>query len=77
MSWRTKSDNSNNTAVRVITSIVIKAVGDKLTLRLTYADGSFNDVDAARVPRFDLGDILTITVTNDIAAPPITRDTHA
>jgi hypothetical protein len=68
MFWKAKVD-STEAVDRALKSFVLKAVGDRFVARMTFADGTFGDVEYHRVPRFDLGEIFTISLAEDVTVP--------
>lgn len=73
MWWKAKIETSKASANVTLVGLWIKKSGDKFTVRMNFADGSFTDVDFDRVPRFDLGEEVTVSLSGNCEVP--TRET--
>lgn len=69
MWWKASIDSSNSNTSKILTSILLKSINGRFTTRLNFADGTFEDLDIPRLPRFDLGEIVTISLREDMEVP--------
>jgi hypothetical protein len=64
--WKARVEKESSTANKLLKSINFKQVDGRCVVRFNFADNSFEDIDYHRMPRFDLGEILTVEVYEDI-----------
>lgn len=71
MFWKARVEKKSELVPRLLNSIVIKQQGKRMIARMTFQDGTFVDVECAQLPRFNLGEELTLTLGMDIEVPTI------
>jgi hypothetical protein len=67
--WKARIDSSESRSNMTLVGLTIQSTNNRLTLRMSFADGTFSDIDTDRLPRFDLGEIAHFSVHADVVVP--------
>ena len=67
--WKASVDKTNSVKSKTLSSITLRASGDRLIVRMNMDDDTFFDTYCDRIPIFKNGDVLHLDLVDKVEVP--------
>ena len=67
--WKASVDKTNSVKSKTLSSITLRASGDRLIVRMNMDDDTFFDTECGRIPIFKNGDVLHLDLIDKVEVP--------
>ena len=64
--WKASVDKTNSVKSKTLSSITLRASGDRLIVRMNMDDDTFFDTECNRIPTFKSGDVLHLDLVDKV-----------